>query len=196
MSKSRYQNPDLAWDLNQFNQRTRAMDFVMRFQSTLCVYSPTVELLYSTYEILFPEEQDSKLVILPDKDAYYDTFTRVSSTCVKPTGLYIIPGELISRSGLYLANVSAGRDLGSRQIPFASGLRAIQTGRPPRDPFLPVLTKGDLREFNQSWPVLHLHRVYLPGLTHLSELDRTNMGKAIQEKLESLLVEDRKARVA
>ena len=36
------ENPDLAWDLDEFNNRQRAMDFVMQFEHTLCVYSPSV----------------------------------------------------------------------------------------------------------------------------------------------------------
>lgn len=196
MQHAQYQNPDLAWDLDEFSQRSRAMEFVSQFQNTLCVYSPTVDMLYSTYEILFPEEVDAKLVILPDKNAYYDTLTRVISDAVKPTGLYIVPGELVNRSGLYLANVTADRTLGARQIPFEAGVRAIMSGRPKDDPFLPVLTKGDLREFEQSWPVIHLHRISLPGMQHLSALDRSCIANVITEKMESLFVSQRNAMVA
>ena len=43
MSEAAYmQNPDLAWDLDEFSQRQRALEFVLQFQSTLCVYSPNV----------------------------------------------------------------------------------------------------------------------------------------------------------
>jgi len=196
MQHAQYQNPDLAWDLDEFAQRSRAIEFISQFQSTICVYSPTVDMLYSTYEILFPEEADAKLVILPDKNAYYDTFTRVVAEGVKPTGLYIIPGELIHRSGLHLANVTANRSLGSRQIPFESGIRAIMGSRPKDEPFLPVLTKGDLREFEQSWPVIHLHRISLPGMQHLSALDRSNIANVISEKMESLFKSERNAMVA
>ena len=187
MRQARYQNPDLAWDLEQFAQRERAKEFVLQFESALCVYSPTVELLYATYEMLFTEDADNRLVILPDKNAYYDTFTRISGEWVKPTGLYIVPGELVGRQGMHLANVSAERTITGRQIPFVAGLRAIMAARPNPDPFLPVLTKGDLREFEESWPVLHLHRICLPGLTHLSELDRSTMANVIAEKLGSLI---------
>ena len=196
MQHTQYQNPDLAWDLEEFTQRSRATDFISQFQSTLCVYSPTVDLLYARYEIIYPEEADAKLVILPDKDAYYDTFTRIVSDGVKPTGLYIIPGELVHRQGLYLANVTADRKLGTRQIPFEAGVRAIMKSRPKDDPFLPVLTKGDLREFEQSWPVIHLHRISLPAMSHLSALDRTSIGNVIAEKMESLFKSQRSPLVA
>ncbi len=189
-------NPDLAWDLDEFTQRQRALEFVTQFQSTLCVYSPTVDMLYSTYEIVLPEDQDAKLVILPDASAFYDTFTHILNHAVKPTGLYVVPGELIGKQGLFIANVREDRTLGARQIPFEMGIRTIITNQPKDDPFLPVLTKGDLREFNQTWPVLHLHRVRPNTLDHLSQLDRANLGNVITEKLESLFIEQQKSQVA
>jgi hypothetical protein len=104
------------------------------------------------------------------------------------TGLYIIPGELIGKDGLFLANVKEDRTLGGRQIPFEIGMRAIIANRPEDDPFLPVLAKGDLREFDDSWPVMHLHRVKPKVLAEISELDRSSLGNVISEKLDSLFV--------
>ena len=49
-----------------------------------------------------------------------------------------------------------------------------------------VLAKGDLRELEQSWPVLHLHRVNPAVIEHMSNLDRTNLSNVIAEKLDSL----------
>jgi hypothetical protein len=65
--------------------------------------------------------------------------------------------------------------------------------RPGDDPFLPVLAKGDLRSFEQSWPVMHLHRVKPKVLAEISDLDRNQLGNVIGEKLESLFIEQRKA---
>ena len=195
-AQAQYQNPDLAWDLDAFTQRERAIDFVSQFQATLCVYSPTVDMLYSTYEVIFPEDEDAKLVILPDHSAFYDTFTHILNHAVKPTGLYVVPGELIGKSGLHVANVTGDRSLGKRQIPLEVGLRTIISKQSTDDPFLPVLTKGDLREFNQSWPVMHLHRVRPGELDHLSQLDRTNLANVIIEKLESLFLAQQKPQVA
>ena len=182
------ENPDLAWDLEDFNDRQRAMDFVMQFEATMCVYSPSVQQLYTSYNMYFPREWARKLVILPDPSAYHDTFFNIAPAAVVATGLYIIPGELIDKEGLYLANVNEDRSLGERQIPFEPGIRAIMKNRPQADPFLPVLAKGDLREFEQSWPVMHLHRVKPQVLAEISELDRAQLGNVILEKLESLFI--------
>jgi hypothetical protein len=188
------ENPDLAWDLGAGIDRELARDFIMQFETTLCVYSPSVDQLYSNYHIYFPEEDDRKMVILPDPSAFHDTFHGVIGAAVTVTGLYIIPGELIEKDGLYLANVTRERTLGARRIPFEAGVRTIMKSRPPNDPFLPVLAKGDLRAFEQSWPVLHLHRVKLDALGDRSALDRTNIQNVVLEKLESLFIEQRRQR--
>lgn len=186
-------NADLAWDLDDFSQAQRAMDFVLQFEPTLCVYSPSVEQIYSTYNMYFPDDWDRKLVILPDAGAFHDTFYHVNRDSVTATGLNIIPGELIGQQGLYLANVAEDRSLGKRQIPFVAGMRAIMQARPKEDPFLPVLAKGDLRELEQSWPVLHLHRVNPRAIENMSDLDRANLTGVITEKLESLFHNEGKA---
>ena len=190
------ENPDLAWDLDDFDNSPRAMEFVMQFESTLCVYSPSVEQVYTTYNMFFPKEWERKLVILPDPAAYHDTFFHIEAQAVTATGLYIVPGELLDRQGLYLANIDKNRNLGKRQIPFEAGLRTIMKKRPTDDPFLPVLAKGDLREFEQSWPVMHLHRVKPMILNQLSDLDRNSLANVITEKLESLFLEQNKSNVA
>ena len=190
------ENEDLAWDLDDFSYNERAMEFVMQFESTLCVYSPSVEQVYTTYNMFFPKEWEGKLVILPDPTAYHDTFFNIEAKGVAATGLYIVPGQLLNRQGLFLANIDENRNLGNRQIPFEAGVRAIMKRRPANDPFLPVLAKGDLREFEQSWPVMHLHRVKPMVLSQLSDLDRSSLAKVITEKLESLFLEQNKINVA
>lgn len=184
------ENPDLAWDLDEFRQSDRAQDFVLQFETTLCVYSPSVEQLYTTYNMYFPTS--GKLVILPDPAVFHDTFNFIEPDAVTATGLYIIPGELIDKSGLHLANVNEDRTLGKRQIPFEAGLRSIINKRPDDDPFLPILAKGDLREFEESWPVLHLHRVRPEALPRLSDLDKSSIASVIAEKLETLFITQQK----
>jgi len=187
------ENPDLAWDLDDFNHRERAMEFVRQFETTMCVYSPSVEQLYTNYRMYFPQEWRRKLVILPDPTAFHDTFFHIQSEAVVSTGLYIVPGELVSKDGLFLANVKEDRTLGDRQVPFEAGIRAIMKKRPRDDQFLPVLANGDLRELEQSWPVLHLHRIKPKVLERISDLDRSSLATVIGEKLESLFLARQKA---
>ncbi|MEE4301367.1 MAG: hypothetical protein V2J24_18145 [Pseudomonadales bacterium] len=180
------ENPDLAWDLDNFGNRARATEFVKVFEHTLCVYSGAVEQLYSNYDIYYPEEEGRKLVILPDPTAYHDTFFNITPDAVLETGLYIIPGKLLNKQGLFLTNLLKDRTMGPRQIPFEAGTRTIMKKRPTDDPFLPVLVKGDLRELEDQWPVLHLHRIKVSALETRSALERKDIQDVITDKLEQL----------
>jgi hypothetical protein len=185
-------NPDLSWDLGAINNTSRARDFVMQFETTLCVYSRTVRQIYSSYTMHFPRQHGRKLVILPDPNAFHDTYYHINPEAVMATGIYIIPGGLVDRQGLQLANVTKDRTMGARQVPFEKGVRAIAQKRPASDPFLPILVKGDLREFEAEWPVLHLHRIRLDSLGDRSELERNSIRDTIQEKLEALFSSERR----
>jgi hypothetical protein len=188
-------NPDLAWDVEETIDMEMAKDFVMQFETTLCVYSPSVKQLYSTYNIFFPKEHHRKMVILPDPSAFHDTFNGIPTDAIARTGLYIISGEFIGKAGLHLANVDKDRNLRQRRIPFEKGMRKLMESRPENDPFLPILAKGDLRGFERAWPVLHLHRVKLGPLQFHSHLDLTNITNVITEKLE-LLFQAQRDRIA
>ena len=49
--------------------------------------------------------------------------------------------------------------------------------------FLPILVKGDLREFDQRTPYLHLHRLVLGDLPHLSGFERGDLQNTVTKKL-------------
>ena len=165
-------NNDLVWDMDEFKHRKLATDFVKRFENKLCVYSGSVEQLYSNYNIYFPEDEGRKMVILPDPYAYHDTFQGVSEGAISKTGLTIVPGELIGKQGLHLTVPIKGED-GARKyrvVPLQTGLQAINKRRPANKPFLPVLMKGDLREIENKVPALHLHSIEVDKLQSRSEM--------------------------
>lgn len=172
------QNEHLVWDLTKLSDHERATRFVMRFQESLCVYSPPVEQLYTNYEIIVPDEDGRKLIILPNPHAFHDTFSHINEDAVVQTSLFIAPDKEGSLQLLVpLANGSR------RPMPLGIGLNFIQTKLGPNVPFLPVLTKGDLREFKQNMPILHLHRIVLHKVTRHSELEVRAIRKAIQDRL-------------
>jgi hypothetical protein len=181
------ENSDLVWDLDGFRQRRLATEFVKRFENKLCVYSGSVEQIYSNYNIYFPEDEDRRMVILPDPYAYHDTFQGIPEIAVQTTGLTIVPGELIGKKGLHLTiplNSLEGRKM--RIVPLQLGLSAINKRRPAHKPFLPVLMKGDLREIEQKVPALHLHSVSLDKLIECSSFERNGIRQVISEKLPSI----------
>jgi hypothetical protein len=172
------ENEHLVWSLDKLSDHDRATRFAMRFQQSLCVYSPPVEQLYTNYEIIVPDNDNRKLIILPNPHAFHDTFSHINADAVIQTSLFITPdaeGKL-----QLLVPLSNGK---RRAMPLGIGLNFIQSKLGPSVPFLPVLAKGDLREFKQSMPMLHLHRIVLSKVTKHSELEIRTIRKSIQNKL-------------
>lgn len=180
------QNKDLVWDLNAFRQRQRAIDFVMSFENKICVYSQSVEQLYSNYSLYFPKEENRKLVVLPNPYAHHDTYHGISEDAIVATGLNIVSGALFGKTGTFLTIPFKGGRTRYRAVPLQVGLRVVNQHRPADKPLLPVLMKGDLRELNASTPCLHLHSINLDRLTELSRIERQSIQKVIVERMLSI----------
>lgn len=176
-------NSDLIWELDKLKQQQRAIAFIHQFENRFCVFSPAISQLYSNYSIFFPKTDSLQMVILPDPYAFHDTFNHISAEAAEPTGLHIIPGNLIGKRGLYIVVSRKDKNVRSVPIPFQEGLRQILRRCNSDDPFLPVLMKGDLRELNGSLPSLHLHRLRLSELSSLSGLERESIRTLITDKL-------------
>jgi hypothetical protein len=172
------QNEHLVWDLGKLSDHDRATRFAMRFQQSLCVYSPPVEQLYTNYEIIVPDEDGRKLIILPNPHAFHDTFSHINEDAVVQTSLFIAP-DAEGKLQLLVPLANGQR----RSMPLGVGLNFIQSKLGADVPFLPVLAKGDLREFKQEMPILHLHRIVLSKVTRHSELEIRTIRKSIQNKL-------------
>ena len=181
-------NRDLIWDIDEFQQRQLASEFVKRFENKLCVYSGSVEQLYTNYNIFFPEDEGRKMVILPNPHAYHDTFQGVPAQAIRKTGLTIVPGELIGKCGLHLTIPfkAANNKKRYRVVPLHAGLRAINSRRPNDKPLLPVLMKGDLREVESRIPALHLHSINVDLMENRSALERNSIRQVITEKIPSI----------
>ncbi|TQV80135.1 hypothetical protein FKG94_10735 [Exilibacterium tricleocarpae] len=180
------ENKDLVWDLESFNQRQRALEFVMGFENRLCVYSNSVQQLYTNYNIFFPKEENRRLVILPNPYAHHDIFHGIAEAAIAATGLNIIPGEMLGKSGMYLTIPFKSGKTRYRAVPLQVGLRVINSRRPQDQPLLPVLKKGDLRELDASTPCLHLHCINLEKLQHLSSLEARGINDVIIERLKDI----------
>lgn len=176
-------NKDLVWDLDSFSQRQLAANFVMGFENKLCVYSNSVEQLYTNYNIFFPKEESRKLVILPNPYAPHDTYNGIPSRSVTATGLHILPDD---NGALQLTLPLKRGTKEYRKVPLRVGLRMVEQRLPAGKSFLPVLMKGDLREMDASTPCLHLHFIHLDRLEEHSVLERNGIRKVIEGHLNSL----------
>ena len=177
-------NPDLIWDLDSLARRELAERFIRLFENRLCVWSESVEQLYTNYSLHFPAELGRKMVVLPNPYAFHDTLHGIAAQAICKTGLCVLPGQLLGKSGLLLSNQLPGNRLAPRSMPFKPALaQIINSQRKVGDEFLPLLVKGDLREFDQQLPYLHLHRLQLAKLPLLSNFEREDIRQSITRKL-------------
>ena len=177
-------NPDLIWDLDSLARRKLAERFIRLFENRLCVWSESVEQLYTNYSLHFPAELGRKMVVLPNPYAFHDTLHGIAAQAIRKTGLCVLPGQLLGKSGLLLSNQLPGNRLAPRSMPFKPALaQIINSQRKVGDEFLPLLVKGDLREFDQQLPYLHLHRLQLAKLPLLSNFEREDIRQSITRKL-------------
>lgn len=177
-------NPDLIWDMDSLARRELAERFIRLFENRLCVWSESVEQLYTNYSLHFPAELGRKMVVLPNPYAFHDTLHGIAAQAIRKTGLCVLPGQLLGKSGLLLSNQLPGNRLAPRSMPFKPALaQIINSQRKVGDEFLPLLVKGDLREFDQQLPYLHLHRLQLAKLPLLSNFEREDIRQSITRKL-------------
>lgn len=180
-------NNDLVWDLDHFGRRQLAQKFVLSFENKLCVYSGSVSQLYTNYNIFFPQEEDRKLVILPNPYVHHDTFHGIPEDACKPTGLLLVPANPDDPRGRLNIIIPLKSDTSqSRKVPLEVGLNLINRKRPPDKPFLPVLIKGDLRELDTKTPCLHLHSLALDHMRDMSEMETEDIRRVILERLNDI----------
>ncbi|MCY1274722.1 hypothetical protein D9M70_233510 [compost metagenome] len=180
----RPQNQDLVWDLESLARREMAERFMRLFENRLCVYSESVEQLYTNYNLHFPSDLGRKMVVLPNAYAFHDTLHGIDAGAVRKTDLCVLPGSLLGKPGLLLGRQIDDGRLAPRTLPFKQALAQIITNQKKLgDSFLPELMKGDLREFDQRLPYIHLHRLQVHKLTRLSAFQRDDIQLSITRKL-------------
>ncbi|CAD5376777.1 conserved hypothetical protein [Pseudomonas sp. OF001] len=180
---SRKPNPDLIWDLDGLHDRAQAERLIRLFENRLCIHAGSVNQLYTDYSLYFPAGGSNKMVVQPSTHTILDTIHHISPLAVVKTGLCVLPGHFQSQRGLLLALMgSNGETLQAR--PLKSALALIISRLKARgEAFLPVLVKGDLRELDQRIPCLHLHRLQLCDLPHLSAFERNELQRTVTDKL-------------
>lgn len=181
------QNQDLVWDLDSIARRELAERFIKLFENRLCVFSESVHQLYTNYNLHFPSDQGRKMVVLPNPYAFHDTLHGIESQAVRKTGLCVLPGVVLGKPGLLLTTMFKEGGPAPKTMPFKQALaQIISSQKKAGDVFLPIMMKGDLREFNQQMPYIHLHRLQVSRLTRLSTFERDDIQQTITRKLLTL----------
>ncbi|MBF7729265.1 hypothetical protein [Pseudomonas sp. N040] len=181
------QNQDLVWDLDNMARRELAERFMKLFENRLCVYSESVQQIYTNYNLHFPSEHGRKMVVLPTPYAFHDTLHGIDPAAVRKTCLCVIPGVVLGKPGLLLTNQMQEGQPTPKTMPFKPALaQIIGNQRKQGEVFLPILRKGDLREFNQQLPYINLHRLQVAQLKGLSTFQREDIQRTITQKLMAL----------
>lgn len=184
---SKPQNQDLIWDLDSIARRELAERFIKLFENRLCVYSESTRQLYTNYDLHFPNDLGRKMVVLPNPYAFHDTLHGIESHAVRKTGLCVLPGVVLNKPGLLLTTMFKEGGPAPKTMAFKPALaQIISNQKKAGDIFLPIMMKGDLREFDQKMPYIHLHRLQVSRLTRLSTFERDDIQQTITRKLLTL----------
>jgi hypothetical protein len=177
---------DLIWGLDGINQRQLAIDFVMKFQNRLCIYSGAVEKLYTNYDLIFPPAENHSMVVIPNQEAFHDTFNDLNKEAILDTHFDIIPGEMIGKTGFYFRMPFEDDDELMTYVPFTVAIEHMIKNTSGQKPLIPVLVRGNLREFKLQNPYLHLHSINLDKIDKLSDFQKKDIQKVVWDKLQEL----------
>ena len=98
-----------------------------------------------------------------------------------------VAGQGSGQTGVLLSPQIKDDGPAPKTMPFKPALaQIISNQKKIGDLFLPVLMKGDLREFDQQMPYIHLHRLQLARLERLSSFERDDIQQTITRKLLTL----------
>lgn len=173
----------LIWSLSEFDDHRRAVEFVRHFRDSLCIYSSNVEQIYARYDVIVPPGEAGDLVVIPDLEAFTETWYSVPEKAVLSTDYTIVPGVILGRSGLFLHTRNADGK-GGKVVPLATGLEMVAEEFEQRgEEFLPILTKGNLRAFNKQAPTLRLHRLDIKAMREKSRFELNDIRSSVRKKL-------------
>lgn len=171
------ENKDLVWSLTSMKEKEAAIEFFSRLKDSVCIYSPSVEILYTNFEVLPIGDLNNGLVMLPNPSAQHDQFYNISPKAIASIKVAIVPGQPYGHDS-FMIQFSSGK-----VVPFKRGLMMLNVMFKKKNiPFLPVVERGDLREVNTRHPSLYLHVIKPSLLSEVSELDKNYLEKAIVDR--------------
>jgi hypothetical protein len=177
----------IEWDIHNIERKYDAYRFAKLFENRFCVYSPTVQKLYTDYQIVEPSLESDKIMLLPTLTADSEPYHDIEPSCIVSTDVKVIPGEIVGRKGIHLAMPDLEQPGKFKVFAFKEGLAELKKSLYQGRPFLPVLMNGDLREFDKKLPFLQLHIINIDKLVNLSSFERNDMSNLINTRLNSMI---------
>jgi len=172
---------DVVWDIESFKFKRLAIEFALKIKQYFCVYSSVLTHVYGDYKVEVIRGARTRLVVVPETYSF-DRYINILEDSVTPTYVHVYPGWYFNLSCAYAMTLPL-QGKRSRPIPMSVGLKMLEekTGT-----FLPLLRNGDLREFDQRTPYLHLHMLNLQSVKSLSDFDMSQLRGLIKDKLSGL----------
>ncbi len=186
-SKTEGLSNKVVWDISDFSNQAMALEFVNSLRSTLCVYYNTLSHIYGEYNIETVRQDGLSLVVVPHTYSL-ERFTHIPEHAIRPTGLSLFPGWFYGHKAPYVMTMLVKNKNGRRRTKpiLPENALAVIDKLEPGKAFLPLLMRGDLREFNQRTPYVHLHRLVPEFLTTLSAFDRGQLAGLILDRRKNL----------
>ena len=166
---------DLHWSLEEMRAKELGKQFLLNLSEFLPVYSPALRQVYADYDTYFTK---TAVVILPDPTDFTKTYSHIPEKSVKATGILLHPTPDGVGVNLRLRNHQ------STTLPLDKAFNLIR--KQLRGPFLPVVKRGDLRDFDQLTPCLHLNALALGNADSLSRFERLDIANAMEERVQEL----------
>ncbi len=173
---------DLVWSLDSLQDKDRGKVFLTTMSKYLPIYSPLVKHIYMEYDVAFTGDN---AVILPRRYSFTETYSRIEPDSIRRVGLQLIPTNKGVEVLVKRKPSSPDKPPITVIMPINMGLRLIQK-RLQGTPFLPVIQKGDLREYQLSQPSLQLHTLDVRKLNDLSHFNKMDIARAIHSRLGKL----------
>lgn len=181
MHQSNHQ--DLIWNIGKNRYIESTVGFIKRFESALCLFSSSLHQLYSNYEIIQANQESGRMIALPNPYAFHDTYSNILNDAIIPTGVHLAPSEIIGSSNKKLLMLFRSKKSGKIQTTdLETGFKALEKSF-GKDNFLPVMVNNDLRFTDKNIPTMHLHRIDLEKLQHISSFERSDIKIAIKDKM-------------
>ncbi len=173
---------ELQWELSHFIDRRRAFEYLWSLKDIFCIYSEKTCQLFSNYDLNYSYVGEELIEIVPDRNAWFDTYSYISSSAISASGILLFPGEVFGRDGYFVRLPLKGG-----QGKTMSLTQAYEQVLSRQENFLPLIMKGDLREFKGKTPYLHLHWLDLDKLEQLSVQQRRGLVDTITTRFDHIL---------
>jgi hypothetical protein len=175
----------LVWSLEGVSDHERSMQFLLMFQDTFPVYHRYMEQIYLRYS--FTRPPGASQVIIEPSFQLHERINRVTEDALEEQHIYILPGEVVDKPGLFMRYPRMRRGDLSETVTanLATAIKVLYLEFQLRkERLIPVFSKQTIRDYQQAGlPNMELALYNLDKDPHLSPFNRDDIFHAIYQRL-------------